>query len=149
MIDKINKHWGWIGFNATEIIRLNDFGNIIFKTELGNYWRICPEELYCIIIAKTTSELDTLFQDSEFIEDWDMENLIEIAEKKLGSLESNQKYYLVMPAIIGGAYSKENIQKISFSELISLSASLAYQMKDIKDGTKIKLTSSNKIVTIL
>ncbi|MFY0715422.1 DUF1851 domain-containing protein [Seonamhaeicola sp. NFXS20] len=143
MIAEINKAWNWKGFNATEIVRTNDFGNVIFKTDKNEYWRICPEEISCGKIAESESEFDRLSTDSEFIEDWQMTNLVNIAKSELGELEENQKYCLKMPAVIGGEYEKSNIGKISFAELISFSGDLGFQIKDLKDGQKIKLNIKN------
>jgi len=142
MITEINKAWSWKGFNGTEIIRTNDFGNVIFKTDKNEYWRICPEEISCEKIAKSESEFDRLSTDSEFIEDWQMTNLVNIAKSEIGELEENQKYCLKMPAVIGGEYEKSNIGKISFTELISFSGDLGFQIKDLKDGQKIKFNIS-------
>ncbi|MFH4968758.1 hypothetical protein V8G61_11200 [Gaetbulibacter sp. M240] len=89
MIAEINKSWNWKGFNATEIIRTNDFGNVIFKTDKNDYWRICPEEISCEKIAESESEFDRITADSEFIEDWTMTNLVDIAKSELGELEEN------------------------------------------------------------
>ena len=143
MIAEINKAWNWKGFNATEIIRTNDFGNVIFKTDKNEYWRICPEETSCEKIAESELEFDRLSTDSEFIEDWEMTNLVEIAKLELGELSENQKFCLKMPAVIGGEYDKANIGKISFVELISFSGDLGFQIKDMKDGQKIKLNIKN------
>ena len=143
MIAEINKAWNWKGFNATEIVRTNDFGNVIFKTDKNEYWRVCPEEISCEKIAESESEFDRLSTDSEFIEDWQMTNLVNIAKSELGELEENQKYCLKMPAGIGGEYEKSNIGKISFTELISFSGDLGFQIKDMKDGQKIKLNIKN------
>jgi len=143
MITEIYKAWNWKGFNATKIIQTNDFGNVIFKTDDNEYWRICPEETSCEKIAKTELEFERLSTDTEFIEDWEMTNLVTIAKSELGELAKNQKYCLKMPAIIGGEYDKSNIGKISFAELISFSGDLGFQIKDLKDGQKIKLKIVN------
>ena len=143
MITEIYKAWNWKGFNATKIIQTNDFGNVIFKTDDNEYWRICPEETSCEKIAKTELEFERLSTDTEFIEDWEMTNLVTIAKSELGELAKNQKYCLKMPAIIGGEYDKSNIGKISFAELISFSGDLGFQIKDLKDGQKIKLNIKN------
>ncbi|WP_394747648.1 T6SS immunity protein Tdi1 domain-containing protein [Spongiimicrobium salis] len=139
MVDSINKAWHWLGFHATKIIGTNDFGNVIFKTENGEFWRLCPEEISCKKIAASQSELDHLYHDSQFIEDWEMTNFKRLAKSELGELHKNQKYCLKKPAAIGGKYVASNIGKISFEELISFSGSLGFQIKDLKDGQKIKL----------
>ncbi len=139
MITEINKAWNWKGFNATEIIRTNEFGNVIFKTDKNEYWRICPEEISCEMIAKTESELENIYSNSEFIEDWKMTNLVNAAKLELGELKENEKFCLKMAAVIGGKYEKDNLGKISFSELIAFSGDLGFQIKDLKDGQKIEL----------
>ena len=143
MIAEINKAWNWKGFNATEIIRTNEFGNVIFKTDKNEYWRICPEEISCGKIAGSESELNKISSDSEFIEDWEMTNLVNIAKSELGELKENEKYCLKMSAVIGGEYEKSNLGKISFAELIAFSGDLGFQIKDLKDGQKIKLNIKN------
>lgn len=72
MLEIIKKSWGWTGAVAVEIIAENDFGNVIFKAEKGDFWRICPEELSCQMIAENLSELENLFKEAEFIKDWEM-----------------------------------------------------------------------------
>jgi hypothetical protein len=139
MIEIINNAWNWKGFNAIELVKSNDFGNVIFKTDKNQYWRICPEELNCEKIANSIFELENLFQDNDYILDWEMQELLKIAIKELGELENDQKYCLKMPAAIGGLYDKTNLGKISFSELISFSGDIGFQIKDIKDGERIEL----------
>ena len=143
MITEINKAWNWKGFIATEIILTNEFGNVIFKTDKNEYWRICPEEISCERIAKTESEFNKVSSDSEFITDWEMTNLVNIAKSELGELNENERYCLKMAALIGGQYEKSNLGKISFSELIAFSGDLGFQIKDLKDGQKIKLNIKN------
>jgi hypothetical protein len=143
MITEINKAWNWKGFNATETILTNEFGNVIFKTDKNEYWRICPEEISCERISETESEFNKVSSDSEFITDWEMTNFVSIAKSELGELKENERYCLKMAAVIGGQYEKSNLGKISFSELIAFSGDLGFQIKDLKDGQKIKLNIKN------
>ena len=143
MLTKINNSWDWKGFIATEIILTNKFGNVIFKTDKNEFWRLCPEEINCEKIADNDSEFNKISTDSEFIEDWEMSNLVGIAKSELGELEEHQKYCLKLPAVIGGQYEKSNIGIISFAELISFSGDLGFQIKDLKEGQKIKLNLKN------
>ena len=138
MISEINKSWNWKGFKAVEVLYENDFGNVIFRTEKSGFWRLCPEEISCLKIANTEIELKTLLDDSEFIEDWQMTNLISLAKNELGELDENMKYCLKMPAVLGGKYEVSNIGKINFQELISFSGNIGFQIKDLKDGQKIR-----------
>jgi hypothetical protein len=143
LINKINESWGWMGFFVNELIDTNDFGNIIFKSTKNDYWRICPEELSCVKIAENDLEFKELIELKDFIKDWRMDNLIQIAKNEFGQLADNEKYCLKMPTVIGGEYKIENIGKIDFIELISFTGDLAYQIKDLKDGQKINIEIKN------
>ena len=143
MIVEVNKAWNWKGFNATEIIRTNDFGNVIFKTDKNEFWRICPEEVTCEKIAKNQANYDKLLTDSEFTEDWEMVNIIESAKSVVGELKSDEKYCLKMPTIVSGKYEDSNYGKVPFKELILFSRSLAKQTENLKDGQKIKFEFKN------
>ena len=139
MKEVINNAWSWKGVFAHEIILTNEFGNIIFKSNNNDYWRICPEELLIEKIANHKSEFEILINIQGFKEGWEMKNLVRVAENKLGKLEEGESYYFVIPPVIGGKYDESNIQKIKSEELISLSGDLAFQIKDLKDGQKIRI----------
>lgn len=143
MIKEINDAWSWKGFNATEVIRTNDFGNVIFKTDSGNFWRLCPEELSCELIANNIESLNQLIIQEDFKEDWEMSNLVNAAKQELGELLPDQKYCLKIPAVIGGEYEISNFGKIPFTELIAFSGDIGFQIKDLKQVDKIKIQIEN------
>lgn len=131
--------WDWIGIHPEAIIEENDFGNLIIQDSEAKYWRLCPEELTCEVIARDQSALEQLSADLDFLEDWQMSRLVEVANAKLGPLPSDSKYYFVIPPVLGGSYSAENIQRVTLTELIGVSGSLARQINDLPDGSQIRL----------
>jgi hypothetical protein len=140
MLTTINKAWDWIGVKAKEIINVNDFGNVIFKSQENEFWRICPEELYCEKIANNQIDYNQLQNDSDFVEDWEMTNLIGLAKGTIGDLKAGEKYCLKKPGVLGGEYNSDNFGKVSHLEQISFSGDLAKQIKALPDGINIKLT---------
>ncbi len=64
--EKINTSWGWIGIEAVEVIEENDFGNLLIRDSSSRFWRLCPEELECELIAANQQQLDKLLNDEEF-----------------------------------------------------------------------------------
>ena len=60
----ISRAWGWTGLQPVEVVAENDFGNLMVRDTSGQYWRICPEDLYCRIIASDRSALDRLIEAS-------------------------------------------------------------------------------------
>lgn len=139
MIEIIDKSWKWTGKIAKEIVAINDFGNVIFTTAEGEYFRICPEELSCHLIARSPEDYEELQNDRDFIEDWEITEFVELATKTVGKLDAGEKYCLKLPAVLYGEYSAQNIGKIAHEQLISFAGEMAEKIKDLPDGTEIKL----------
>ena len=76
LISEIRSSWGWIGIEPEEIVGENDFGNLMIRDVEGKYWRLCPEDVYCKVVAGNRKELDALATNQEFLADWHMEALV-------------------------------------------------------------------------
>ena len=57
LISEIRSSWGWIGIEPEEIVGENDFGNLMIRDVEGKYWRLCPEDVYCKVVAGNRKEL--------------------------------------------------------------------------------------------
>jgi hypothetical protein len=139
IVEEIESAWGWTGIRPVEVLGENDFGNLLIKDIDGRYWRLCPEELSCEIVAQTRSDLDRLSSDQEFLRDWYARPLVEQACEKLGPLVEGRKYCFKIPAILGGQYAAENMGTIALLELIRASGDIAQQIKDLPAGAKVHL----------
>ena len=139
LISEIREAWGWVGIDPIEVVGQNDFGNLIIRDEDDKYWRLCPEDVYCEIIAKNRQELDNLSKDQTFLVDWNMSALVEAAKGSVGLLEEGRKYCLVIPGVLGGAYDTSNIKSVPLVELVRFSGDLGKQIRDLPDGAQIKL----------
>ncbi|MEJ1096409.1 MULTISPECIES: T6SS immunity protein Tdi1 domain-containing protein [unclassified Pseudoxanthomonas] len=139
LIAIVEDAWGWTGLKPDQIVGDNEFGNLMIKDKAGNYWRLCPEDLYCKIIASSRAELDQLSHDQAFLQDWYMEELVQQARERLGALPPGFKYCFKIPGTLGGEYGGDNLASIPLRELISASGHIALQIKDLPDGAKITL----------
>jgi len=119
--------------------RGNSFGNLIVRATDGAYWRICPEELSCKKIADNAEQFAALSATDEFRTDWEMARLVEQARQTLGPLAAGRCYCLKLPAVLGGSYAADSMGTISRRELVSFSGDIAEQLKDVPDGSHIKL----------
>ncbi|MDH5182212.1 MAG: DUF1851 domain-containing protein, partial [Gammaproteobacteria bacterium] len=72
IVEEIKEYQGWAGIEPAEVVGENDFGNLIIKDIEGRYWRLCPEDVYCEVVARDRAELDVLSADQAFLEDWYM-----------------------------------------------------------------------------
>lgn len=139
MIEEIRESWGWIGIDPVEVVGENDFGNLMIKDAHGKYWRLCPEDLYCKVVANSRVELNELSKNQDFLHDWYMRALVEQAKEKLGPLQDGRKYCQKIPGVLGGEYGGENLGTVPLSELVRFSGDLARQIKDLPDGVQVKL----------
>jgi hypothetical protein len=139
LVDEIREWWGWTGIDPQEVVGDNPFGNVMVKDSSGKYWRICPEDGYCKVVADSRAELDILSHDQTFLEDWYMRSVVALAEEKCGALAEGRKYCLKIPGFMGGEYAPDNIATISQLELIRFSGHLAKETADLPDGSKVRL----------
>jgi len=140
LLNEVRSAWGWAGIEPVELIDDNDFGNLILKDVHGKYWRLCPEDLYCTVVASNRDELEHLATNQEFLSDWYMRALVDQAFQRLGALANGRKYCLKIPGVLGGEYGGDNLGTITFEELIRVSGDLARQISGHQDGTCIKLS---------
>jgi hypothetical protein len=140
LIAIVEDAWGWTGLKPDQIVGGNDFGNLIIKDQSGRYWRLCPENLYCKVIASSRAELDQLSQDQEFLHDWYMSELVQQARERLGPLRPGFKYCLKIPGTLGGEYGGDNLATISLGGLVSASGDIAQQIEELPDGAQVKLS---------
>lgn len=140
IIEAINESWSWSGIEPEDVVGENDFGNLMIRDTHGRYWRLCPEDVYCIVVAENRKELDDLSQNQEFLADWYMTALTEQAKDKFGPLQPGRKYHLAIPGVLGGEYGIENIRTVPQIEQIRFSGDIGRQIKALPDGAKVKLT---------
>ena len=129
LIEILNQAWGWTGLDAVDVVAENDFGNLLIEAADGSYWRLCPEDLRCEVIAPGRAQLDTILQNQDFLHDWYMQDLGQVAREQLGELADDDKYYLQTPAPLGGDYAADNLGRITLPELVLLSGELARRHK--------------------
>lgn len=139
ILDTVKEAWGWTGIQPDEVISDNAFGNLIVKDIKGKYWRICPEDAYCKAVAENQKELKALSSDEEFLEDWNMEALLEKAKAVLGDLTEGNKYCFVIPGVLGGEYGIDNIRKAPLEEVIGISGDIGKQIVNLPEDSKVIL----------
>ena len=100
------------------IVAQNKFCNVIVRAADGAFWRLCPEDLSCQVVARDDAEFQRLWNSDEFQFDWQMTRLAQIAEARLGPVGDDRCYCLKIPAPLGGAYDESNFGTISRQELL-------------------------------
>lgn len=138
MLEIIRAAWSWTGLNPAEVLLANPFGNLIIRAADDTIWRITPEELRCEQIATSLAAFVDLQTTPAFQLDWQMVRLVQLARQKLGDPTPDRCFCLKIPAVLGGAYSAENVGTLTRDELIASSGDLAYQIRDLPDGEPVR-----------
>lgn len=118
-IQVIKQYWGHSGIRPVLIIERNKFGNLLVQDNSSRFWRICPEELTCEVIASNPKQMKQLWDEPEFKNDWDMTGFAVLAYNALGDVDDEQCYHFITPPALGGAYEVGNIGITTISELIT------------------------------
>ncbi|WP_202593507.1 T6SS immunity protein Tdi1 domain-containing protein [Tolumonas lignilytica] len=139
MLKEIKDSWGWVGIEPQEIVIVNEFGNLIIKDLNDKFWRLCPEDVYCKVVAESIEEYNVLIKNEKFLEDWFMSAMVAEAEKNLGALEPGHKYHMVIPGVLGGEYGGKNVKVAPHVEIIRCSGDLGKQIEELPDGAQIQL----------
>jgi hypothetical protein len=139
MLDTICESWGWTGLEPAAVVADNAFGNVIVRAADGVFWRICPEELSCAVVAPDAVAFERMWADADFQLDWQMAPLVEIARTLLGPVDGDRCYCLKFPAVLGGAYEPPNFGTITRRELIAFAGDAARQIRDVPDGGQVSI----------
>ncbi|TXI93986.1 MAG: DUF1851 domain-containing protein [Burkholderiaceae bacterium] len=139
LLIEIGQSWGWTGIAPVQVVKENPFGNLLAQDTNGKYWRLCPEEVSCEIIAESKLELDLLFEDRSFLDDWYMTPLVSLAEDLCGPLPKNRKYHPRVPVVLCGDYGGSNLVTVDQIDQLRFSGDIGRQIKDLPDGSEIEL----------
>ncbi len=140
LIKAIIAGWSWLGCKPQTIVAHSPFGNVVFMDMDGAYWRLIPESLKCEVIAGNREAFEALWSTEDFQEDWKAVRFCDMARSVNGELDEGRSYCLKLKDVLGGQYAVENMGTIGTTELIESSGHMAFQIKDLPDGTPFKIT---------
>ena len=139
ILQTVSAYWGWVGIEPKTLIAENEFANLIIQDVDDRFWRLCPEDLYCEVIADDKEEYNELVKEDDFNQDWFMDVMVVKATEKYGNLEPGQKFHMLEPGALGGKYAVFNIKPVSFESIIKFSGELAQKL-DRAGGKNVNYT---------
>ena len=139
VIEALSAEWSWILPTIDTVVAVSSMGNVMLRDEAQNHWRICPEELSAEIFARNPDELQEAYADPERKADWQMSVLVSKLVEEFGELNVGECFGLVIPAVLGGEYSMNNIRRRDLYEYLRYTGDVANQTKDLKDGETVKI----------
>ncbi len=90
-------------------------------------------------VADNIQQFQSYLSDEEKFDTWFLPLLIEKLINAGKFLEENQVYSYLQIPVIGGEYSVDNIKPTDMSVHFAYSGQICEQIKDLPDGTKVKI----------
>lgn len=138
--EKLTEDWTWlIGTDKTPIL-VSAIGDMFLQgVNQKIYWLDVGGGSF-EIIANDMNEFEKKLTDIELVNDWfliDLTTKLRISDKKLGD---GQLYSYKKLPLIGGDYSVDNFEPTDVEVHFSFAGQIHKQIKDLPDGTKVKIT---------
>lgn len=142
ILQTVKEAWGWTGIDPTEVVTENEFANFILKDADDKFWRLCPEDVYCRVVADSIEAYNKLITDEGFVYDWFVDAYVEDAKEALGELPEGRKYTLIIPGALDGDYDGSNMKIAAVEDIIRASGALGQKIENLPDGSKIDFTAT-------
>jgi len=146
LIDQTGIDWskllaGWQPLLPPEftVWMVNRFGEMIIVMENGSvhYMDFSANELRHI--AESREDFVEKVGNDNNANDWLMIPLVDACVAAGKTLPVGKCYNFTIPVVLGGKYEVDNIAVVPLSEYYSFLADLHRQIKDLPDGTQVKL----------
>jgi hypothetical protein len=117
--------------------RTNLFGDAFFVDSAGAVHMLQRAAASC---EQVSPSIEDFWEQVEEDEDgWQLRPLADACAAEGKTLGEGQCYAFVQPPFLGGDYSVENVRVGSWTEWFALAADLYNQVKDVPDGTQVRI----------
>jgi hypothetical protein len=138
-VDSLLETWKWLVDDFAEVLVISKLGDVFFTNREGQVYWLATDTFTLTQIAADKVDFNSLLNDAENVDNWFLPELLQQLGQAEIFLNNNQVYgYKKMP-VMGGEYSVDNIEPIDIEVHFQLTGQIGEQIKDLPDGTKIKL----------
>jgi hypothetical protein len=143
-IERLLANWRRLCPSKTTLLARNVFGDLFLQDETGTIYRLNTDGGSLSKVADSATEFLQMAQTQEKRQEWFMENDARAYAKKGFAPNSLQCIGFAIPAVFaeGGRHTKPYL--IDIYEHLAFLGDLHQQMKDMPDGTKVRLQISPK-----
>ncbi|KHK90003.1 T6SS immunity protein Tdi1 domain-containing protein [Novosphingobium malaysiense] len=142
VMQALRRDWGWTGVDFAEIIAVSRMGHLLLSDTDDAIHYLDPETRELIRLGGEEQAAQYM-ADPEVALVWRAEALVQAARDRLGEPAEEEVYTLTPDALLAGDYAHENLVRQSLADLISFAGQVAYQTRDLPDGTPIKLKATD------
>ncbi len=140
-LKRITESWDWLIGNDKTPILVSSIGDIFLEDINGKCYWLNVGEGIIEKVAEDKIEFKEKLNNNEIVSEWFLVELV--AELKKEGLELTEKKlygYKKLP-VLGGEYEPENFELTDIEVHFELSGQIHKQIKDLPDGTKVKIVN--------
>jgi hypothetical protein len=137
--DDILSCWRWLAPTVKSVIMVSCLGDLFLIGEDNAVYWLQTDCGKLTREAETLDEFLAFLNDEENVDNWFLPELINELVEAGKILKENEVYsYKVLP-VLGGEYNVGNIEPTDISVHFALSGQICEQIKDLPDGTKVRV----------
>jgi hypothetical protein len=135
--------WRWLTPTVKSVIMVSCLGDLfLIGADNAVYW-LQTDRGKLTREAETLDEFLAFLNDEEKVDNWFLPKFIHELVEVGKILKENEVYsYKVLP-VLGGEYNVGNIEPTDISVHFALSGQICEQIKDLPDGTKVRVKGLN------
>jgi hypothetical protein len=138
VLEAVNKGWRWAGTTFVAIHAQSPMGHLVLSDAEGCFHYLDTDGMELIPLGNKAA-LDAHFAVPENIQLWEASGLVDPARERLGEPSEGKVFALSPTDWIEGNYAPDRICHLPLKEIVFLSGDLARQLKDLPDGTQIRI----------
>lgn len=140
----ITSAWTWLIFDQKNILLITIFGDLFLVGQQDEINWLDTGAGSLTKVANSVDEFQNLLKNKDNFENWFLSKLYLDLLQAGKILKQNEVYsYKILP-VLGGQYDVNNIEMIDISVHFALSGQINQQIKDLPDGTKVKITTKQE-----
>ncbi len=134
--------WKWLTGDIKRIILVSVIGDLFLELEDGSVKWLNAGEGTFTKVANSVAQFQLLLQNDDNIDNWFLPLLVEKLITGGKVLKEGEIYSFRKPPVLGGEYSFDNFEQTSISVHFAFSGQICEQIKDLPDGTPVKINFS-------
>jgi len=131
--------WRWLIGPDLQPIVATVMGDVFLKSGDGCVSLLRTDIGELSRVAGSVEDLRNSMKDNALVQDWFMLNLLQKLIDTGAVRRANQVFGFVIPPVLGGEYSKENIRAVSLPDYLNFTGDVAQQIADLPDGATVQL----------
>jgi Domain of unknown function (DUF1851) len=129
--------WGWLVPAEFAVWLMNRFGDLFLILPDGSVHMLDVGAGSLTKMAESREEFSKLINEAGNADDWLMIPLVDRVMAAGMHLQPGQCYSLLIPPILGGDYTTENMVILPIFEHFGVYGSYHEQLRDVSDGTQV------------